>query len=173
MWDHQVTSNIHVGLAFLDARDNGDGRFTFKDVYDMHIRCPQLFYPTFRLQQAIIRYSFGSFWWEWKKRYLIEGQEERRLKEIERLRRVQQLKDSRVTDEMVQQRMGIAWYIFPWLRQTVRDRLVKISLITAELDAIDEVVDKSNEEVTLPVSVKNTHKISPMSHSSAAVVPMS
>lgn len=158
MWDNKVTSNIHVGLSYLDAHDNnGDGRFTFKEIYEMHVRCPQIFYPTFRIQQAIIRYSLGTIYWEWHKRYLIEGQEERKAKEIARLRRAQQLKDSRVTDDIVQQRMGIAWYLFPWLRQTVRERLVKIAIISAELDAIEHEIEDESER---PISSK-TKLLSP------------
>jgi Ca2+-binding EF-hand superfamily protein len=48
---HQTKENatIEQGLEYLDDHDDGDGRFEFFQIKDMHFRFQQLFYPAFRL----------------------------------------------------------------------------------------------------------------------------
>ena len=35
MWDNNVTSNIHVALDYLETHDDGDGQYSFEEVWDM------------------------------------------------------------------------------------------------------------------------------------------
>jgi Ca2+-binding EF-hand superfamily protein len=79
MYYHEVTSNIHEGLSWLDDNDRGDGRFGYSDIWTMHIKYPNLFYPAFRLQVNMIAKTFKEEWWNMKKATLIDTKEERRL----------------------------------------------------------------------------------------------
>ncbi len=137
MWDHELTSNIHVGLEYLDSHDKGDGQFTYTDVLEMHAKYPMIFYPAYRVQINIQRASFGEDWWELKKKELLETREERKLAAINKLRKQQEddaKAEDAVNDVLVKKRMGITFYLLPCLRNRVRVKLAKIAAISKELD---------------------------------------
>mmetsp|Transcript_16735 Transcript_16735/g.15093 ORF Transcript_16735/g.15093 Transcript_16735/m.15093 type:complete len:282 (+) Transcript_16735:17-862(+) len=140
MWENKVTSNIHTGLAYLDEHDDGDGRYNFNEFFEMHVKGPQIFYPVYKLQQQVMRRSLGELWWDWKKRDLLENIEERKLHEINLLRQQQLQQENQAIhahDHLVKARMGIAWYLLPWMRKFVRSKVAKIAAINNELDEIE------------------------------------
>lgn len=143
MWHHDVPSNVHVGLNYLEDHDNGDGQFSFEEIVQMHKKYPMIFYPSYNLQVAIQRQTLGEDWWEWKKRNLLETKEERNLAEVNKLRKEQDDAEKEkekaalaVNDDVVKKRLGIAYYLCPFLRKRAREKLAKIAAITEELDAM-------------------------------------
>ena len=145
MWEYEMNSNIPTGLEYLEDHDDGDARYNFAEVYEMQLKCPAMFFPVFKMQQLIIQNTLGHTYWEWKKRDIIDGKEDRRLEEIERIKREQyskQKEKERVNDYVVQKRMGIFWYIMPWYRDKVRERIAKIAAISTQMDALEELDSK-------------------------------
>lgn len=137
MWDNNLTSNTHTGLSYLDRIDDGDSRYNFQEFFEMHVKYPQLLYPVFRLQQVVIQRTLGETWWEWKRVHLIEEKLETKEKNAARIKQ-EQIKNEKealkANDYMVKKRMGISWYLFPWLRDSVRARINKMVAISNEID---------------------------------------
>ena len=137
MYYHDVTSNIHEGLAWMDKNDQGDGRFGFTDIWTMQIKYPNLFYPAFRLQVNIVARTFGEEWWSMKKATLIDTKEERRLTAISNLKKQQEesLKSKESELEVaVRMKMGILYYVFPCGREKERKKQTRIAAISAEME---------------------------------------
>jgi len=59
-------ATIEQGLQYLDDHDDGDARFEFYQIQDMHFRFQMLLNPSFRLLVQMRRASFGERWWELK-----------------------------------------------------------------------------------------------------------
>lgn len=137
MYYDQVTSNIHEGLNWLDENDRGDGRYNYADIWTMHIKYPNLFYPAFRIQTNIVRETFGEQWWNIRKAELIDTKEERRLKALKDLKKQQEdaakTKDSDV-EIAVKRKMGILYWIFPCGRDKERKKQTRIAAISAEME---------------------------------------
>lgn len=138
MWNHEVSSNVLDGLAYLDAIDDGDGAFNLPQIESMQLRYPIVFYPLYRLQVHVIQYSLGETWWENHKAKLVEERQNRRDKEQAELLRKEKAAAKEkevVNDEMIMQRMGIVkFYLMPWLRAKEKARILKIAAIESELD---------------------------------------
>jgi Ca2+-binding EF-hand superfamily protein len=143
------SSNIERGLQYLEDNDDGDSRFEYYQIKDMHKNFPQLFYPVFRLQIQLQRNSgLGERWWELKKYEIIDGREARKkaaaAKEAADGHASANASEMAV-EEQVKTRMGtLGYYGTPWRRQKVRVQLQRIEAINAELER-QENEDMKNE----------------------------
>ena len=139
MWDGQISSNVKDGFAYLDHMDDGDGTFNFKEINELELKYPNMFYPLYRLQVHIIENTFGEQWWEPHKANLADQKHMIRAKELAALRlreKEEAAANEVVSDEMIQKRMGIfKYYLMPWLREKEKQRILKIAAIESELDA--------------------------------------
>lgn len=80
-----------------------------------------------------------------KKQNLVEGIEDRKIAEVENLRKIEfdkNLEKERVNDDVIKQHMGIRWYLLPWRRQAERERISKLVAITAELETMENSKSK-------------------------------
>lgn len=136
IWGNNFSGNIDQGLSYLDKHDDGTGRFTFEQFYEMQLACPSLLYPSFKLHQNIIRHSFGDIYWDWKKRDIADGYEVREVNEQETKLQLSEADDPnhKLNDNIVKKRMGISWYIQPWKRNVFRRKIARIAAITASID---------------------------------------
>ena len=50
MWYHDLFTNVHDGLEYLESIDDGDGLFNFAQVYHMQTHYPLVLYPLYKLQ---------------------------------------------------------------------------------------------------------------------------
>ena len=140
--DDDQSSNIERGLQYLEDHDDGDSRFEFYQIEDMHKNFQQLFYPCFRLQIQVKRNcGLGERWWEFKKYQLVDEREEKR-RETE-AKEAADAKNAAMADEInlekqVKERMKIRYWITPWARKKFRDQIRRIAAIRDELGDSDE-----------------------------------
>jgi hypothetical protein len=138
MWDHEVSSNVRDGLAYLDKIDDGDGAFNFPQIDSMALRYPIVFYPLYRLQVHVIQHSLGETWWEIHKANLSDARQGRRDREQADLlsKEKAEIKNREiVSDEMLLNRMGFfKYYLMPWLRAKEKARILRIAALESELD---------------------------------------
>lgn len=136
------SSNIERGLKYLDDNDDGDSRFEFYQIEDMHKNFQQLFYPCFRLQIQVKRNcGLGERWWELKKYQLVDEREEKRREK--EMKEQADAKNAAMADEInlekqVKERMKIRYWITPWARKKFRDQIKRIAAIRDELGDSDE-----------------------------------
>jgi len=132
------SSNIERGLKYLEDNDDGDGRFEFYQIKDMHKNFQALFYPCFRLQIQLQRNcGLGERWWELKKYQIIAERDLARkaaeAKESADSKNAVNASEIAVEDQ-VKKRMGVfGYYGTPWRRPKVREQIKKIAAINAEL----------------------------------------
>jgi len=141
-------SNIERGLKYLEDNDDGDGRFEFYQIQDMHKNFQQLFYPCFKLQIALKRNcGLGERWWELKAYQLLEEKLAKRkaadAKEQADTKNAAMASEIEI-DSKVQERMGtVKYYLMPWQRKKVKEQIARIAAINAELER-QEKEEKSN-----------------------------
>lgn len=137
MWNHEVSSNVADGLAYLDSIDDGDGAFNFAQIESMQLHYPIVLYPLYRLQVHIITNTLGELWWETHKAGLIDARTrdlEKQHADLVRREKAAAKDKELVNDDMLRQRMGVKYYLMPWRRGTEKARILKIAAIEAELD---------------------------------------
>ena len=137
MWNHEVSSNVADGLAYLDSIDDGDGAFNFHQIESMQKHYPIVLYPLYRLQVHIITNTLGETWWEQHKAGLVDARNrdlERQHADLVRKEKAAAKDKELVNDDMLKQRMGIKYYLMPWTRAKEKARIMKIAAIEAELD---------------------------------------
>jgi len=147
---HETKDNatIEQGLNYLEDNDDGDGRFEFYQIRDMHFRFQILFYPAFRLITQMRRTTLGESWWESKN---FERQDDRDTKKLIAAREAaaKSKKDAEAAemanDDLVKRRMGIKYYLMPWERRKVRFQIARIAAIDADLGG-DDVETGAAEE---------------------------
>lgn len=83
--------------------------------------------------------TFGQYWWDNHKIHLKENVEEEKMREFEAMER--RKRDNEVNDEManlrlVKARLGIRYYLMPWLIPGEKKKIAKIAALEKELDAL-------------------------------------
>ena len=53
--------------------EDGDGKINFKEFKKIHDAFPQLLYPAFRMQEAMMETSLGATWWRNKRAQLARS----------------------------------------------------------------------------------------------------
>jgi len=132
IWNYNTSSNIEVGLEYLDRFDGGDGLITYQEFLEMVRLFPQTFSPAFALQTNFYRNSFGLDWWENTKRDYADNVAQKKKDELERLKKLikdQEGQSNQQLEALVMKRMGIFYYIAPWQRKKNRAQVSKIQKI--------------------------------------------
>ena len=149
MHDEDQGSNIERALEFLEKNDDGDGRFEYYQILQMHKNFQQLFYPCFRLQISLQRIALGERWWENKKFELDEKRaEKRRIEEAKAKEASEEGKAESAAqkEKMVQQRMGVLYYLMIWERPKYRRQVERLNLISSELEAATADADGDDDD---------------------------
>lgn len=130
-------STIEQGLQYLEDNDDGDGQFEFYQIKDMHFRFQGLMYPAFRLIVQMRRASFGERWWETKGFHRFDARIYEKL-QAERAALALSKKNAKdaemANEDLVKRRMGITYYLTPWMRKNVRNQIARIAAINTELE---------------------------------------
>lgn len=137
MWDHEISSNLTMGIDYLRTLDSGDGRVNFRDMVALHTSYPSVFYPAFRIQATVVDYSMGELWWDNKKDEIAEERDrKRKLEEMKKNKAKADLKkeQERLNEEMVKMKMGWKYYVFFWQRDKARKQIAKIAAINKQLE---------------------------------------
>ncbi len=85
----------------------------------------------------MIENTLGQFWWENHKAAMAEARDAARLRELEdaeQRRRNEDADDEAATLRVVKTRLGIRYYLMPWLIATEKRKLAKIATIENELN---------------------------------------
>lgn len=136
IWGNKPYNNLDEALEHLQNIDE-DGVYSFHQLESLRNLYPNIFYPVYQLQQLIISSTLGESWWTKHKANLYD---EKLLKEandrklMEKLRKEKQAAQENVSDEMLRRKMGIRYYLFPWMIANERNRLTKIAAIEADLE---------------------------------------
>jgi len=136
MWENQLLTNVTDGLDCLDAIDDGDGAFNFSQLEHMQERYPIVLYPLYRLQTCFIQNTLGEYFWENHKASIIDLRTESLMEEEKRLQlrhKAEAKSKELVTDDMLKQRMGYKYYLFPWQRGMEKTRMMRIAALDDEL----------------------------------------
>ena len=89
------------------------------------------------LQTCIIQHTLGEYFWENHKAKLIDHRTETLMEQEKalKLRRKMEVKSKElVNEEMLKQRMGYKYYLFPWKRGQEKARMMRIAVLEQELD---------------------------------------
>jgi len=136
--DSAPLSNIVSMVEQLDV--DGDGKFTWQEFTTMHKTFPQVLFPCFRLQIAIVRVIFGPKWWKKKKNLLILASQAKEEKN-ERVKRKQLAMLEKQRQAAIRRDMGfLDFYLLPQNRKyydskyppTTADQLVQLDNTTIE-----------------------------------------
>ena len=136
---HQTNENstIEEGLKYMEDNDDGDGRFEYHQIIDMHTKYPVLFFPAFRLIVQMRRNSLGEGWWIEKGIQRYETKQASAAND-ERKRKNQAAKSKKAlemaNEELVKRRMGIGYWLMFWNRGRVRMQINRIAAINADLE---------------------------------------
>lgn len=126
-------------IDFLENQDNADSSvYNFRQVELVAEKFPSLFYPVYKLQIHIIENTLGQYWWETHKakmRDLQEAQRQRELAAMEKKKKAEEVDDEASTIELLKKRMGIKYYLMPWMIPVERKKLNRILAIEKDLDS--------------------------------------
>jgi hypothetical protein len=130
---------LKEAIDFLENQDNADSSvYNFRQVELVAEKFPSLFYPVYKLQIHIIENTLGQYWWETHKakmRDLQEAQRQRELAAMEKKKKAEEVDDEASTIELLKKRMGIKYYLMPWMIPVERKKLNRILAIEKDLDS--------------------------------------
>lgn len=136
IWKQRPYGNVQEAMDHLHKLDE-DGTYNFRELSELRTKYPHVFYPLYELQISMISHTLGEAWWENQKAKVAEEREIQRKREMALLKRKKKEKDKAmisVNDELVKKRMGIKFYLMPWMRNTERKRIAKIAAIENDLE---------------------------------------
>ncbi len=138
IWYHDAPITLQEAIQYLDDHDEGGtGIFTMRQVESIIAKYPTIMFPVFRLQIQMIENTLGQYWWDTHKAKLKEDQEEEKRREweaAERKRKNAEIDDEAATMRMVKARMGIRYYLMPWMIANEKRKLLRIAAIEKELE---------------------------------------
>ena len=149
----QDNSTIEQGLKYMEDNDDGDGRFEYYQIVDMHTKFPVLFFPAFRLIVQMRRNSLGEGWWIEKGLSRFENKNASDANnEKERKNKAAATKKAAemANEELVKRRMGIGYWLMFWDRGRVRMQVNRIAAISADLEKEETVKEQQTEPVDSP-----------------------
>lgn len=153
IWNYDTSSNIEVGLEYLDRFDGGDGLITYQEFLEMVRLFPQTFAPAFALQTNFYRNSFGLDWWERTKRDYADNLAQKKKDELDRLKKLikdQEGQSNQQLEALVMKRMGIFYYIAPWQRNKNRAQVSKIQKINETMEKDENKKGKASSDAKEP-----------------------
>ena len=130
-----MNTNVEEAIGSLEKSE--ENNFNYGEVYELNRKYPFTFYPLYDLQVHIIRHSFGEYWWESHKANVKDILTAEREKEEAILRKKQidaKLALQAMNEEVVKKRMGVLYYVAPWMRAYERKKVCRIAAIESELD---------------------------------------
>jgi hypothetical protein len=127
-------------MKYLEQHTDAESTiYTFKEVESLTTLYPTLFYPVYKLQIHMMKYSLGTYWWETHKAQMLDQKEEhiKQIKAAEKLK----LRATEVSKEAdmlntIKLRLGIRYYLMPWLIAIEKKKLLRIAAIEQELDVM-------------------------------------
>lgn len=126
-------------MDFLENQESEDTTiFNFRQIELISEKFPSLFYPVYKLQIHIIENTLGTYWWETHKakmRDAKEAQKQRELEALEKKKKDEEEDDEAATMELLKKRMGIKYYIMPWLIPVELNKLNRILAIEKDLES--------------------------------------
>ena len=136
LFKHDINANVKKAFIYLEEIDD-DGTFIFNEVCMLGEKYPYVFYPLYQLQTQIINRTLGEYWWETHKALVHSDIQDEKAREIALLQKKQ--KDAAealesMNEEVVKKKMGVKYYIFPWMRKKERQRIARIAAIESELE---------------------------------------
>jgi hypothetical protein len=123
-------------MHYLDTLEE-DGIYNFKQLANLRNNYPNIFYPLYELQIRMISESLGETWWEEHKatvKYNMEKKQQQEMKNIRKQKVDQEKSERQVNDEILKKKMGIKYYLMPWLIPHERKKLARIATIEQELE---------------------------------------
>jgi hypothetical protein len=90
------------------------------------------------MQIHMVENTLGQYWWDNHKAAMVDQREEERvrlLEEAERKRKNEATSDEAATLKVVKSRLGIRYYLMPWLVQSELKKIARIAAIEKDLDA--------------------------------------
>lgn len=138
IWNHDAPITLQEALGYLEDHDENQTEiYTINLIRRIVKKYPNVFYPIYKLQINMIESTFGHYWWDNHKAQMHEKKEEEKLQHLAEMRRRQQ--NEEVTDEVatmkiIKKRLGIRFYLMPWLIETEKRKMAKIAAIEKELD---------------------------------------
>lgn len=136
IWHNKPYANVPEALAFLQTIDE-DGVYNYRELALLRTRYPFVFYPVYKLQQHVLNRTLGESWWTAHKVKLADARH-LKLKQdkllAEKLKREKKAALDGVSDDMIRHRMGLRYYVFPWMIPKERKRLLKIAAVEADLE---------------------------------------
>lgn len=133
-WQNQPYDAVKMALDYLESIDP-DGQYSFEEFMSLRTQFPFIFYPLYAFQMAMMRSSFGEFWWEQHKaKYydevaLLKKQEASALEKSNAL-----ASDYYVELIALKERMGWKYYLMLWTISAEKRKMAKIASIEADLD---------------------------------------
>jgi len=121
---------INHGFQVLSSISKG-GLVSYEEMVHIDQQFPYLLYPSFKMQIALIKRSFGDRYWEIKKTLIVDDAAIAALR-----KKANEDEHCLFGEEAVRKRMGNWYYITPWKREKNRDQLLRLAAIDAELDAM-------------------------------------
>lgn len=129
---------IREAVEHLEECASSNPTYNFLELVEFRQMFPYAFHPLFRLQTQMMMNTLGINWWETHKinKYAVKAelaakqradmahQEEQKRKE-----------ESLASDEVLKKRMGIRYYLMPWMRAVEERKLLRIAAIEDELAA--------------------------------------
>lgn len=129
-------ANIVNTVQQLDV--DGDGKFTWNEFCALHKGFPQVLFPCFRLQIAMVRNVLGPEWWQHKKDFLLL-EKIAEMEKNERMKRKQLAMLEKQRQAAIRRDMGfVDYYYKPMMRKfydskyppTTADQLVQLDPTT-------------------------------------------
>lgn len=87
----------------------------------------------------MIENTLGQYWWDNHKVMMKEEKEKARLREIHKMeqrKRNEDADDEAATLRVIKTRLGIRYYLMPWLIGKEKRKLAKIAAIEKELNQV-------------------------------------
>eukprot|EP01033_Poteriospumella_lacustris_P013525 gene13525-9678_t len=134
IWHHRPYTTVPEALSYLKTIDE-DGVYNYRELESLRTRYPFVFSPVYQLQQHILSRTLGESWWSAHKTRLADAKQLKDKQLAEKLKREKKKAAQRgVNDDLLRQRLGIRYYVFPWRLPLERKRLLKIAAMEADLE---------------------------------------
>lgn len=138
IWNHEAPITLQEALCYLDNHDESQSEIYSTGLINTVVRkYPNIFYPIYKLQIQMIENTLGQYWWDNHKAAMheaIEEEKQRQLEEMERRRKADDMTDEVATLRVIKKRMGIRYYLMPWLIAGEKKKLARIAALESELD---------------------------------------
>jgi hypothetical protein len=139
IWNEDAPITLKEALSYLEDQDETQSEiYTMRQIEKIVSKYPGILYPVYRIQIQMIDNTMGHYWWDNHKAWLKEKQQEqqmRALQDLEQRKKHATSNEETAALEMVKARMGITYYLMPWMIKSEMKKLAKIAAIEKELES--------------------------------------